>query len=102
MRDQSDREPLSGNVEGAPALGYDVWDWVDSDSSWRPLAPEECHWRYIGLRVLSLRQVLKYRDFGYLTERSPSRDRSDTLPLFPRVVATGQDQGHGMDAVPLP
>ena len=85
----------STNVEGAPTLVYEVWDWYYSAS----LVP---YWRFIGYRVLSLRQMLKYQDFGYHVERSHRRDRNGTLPLFPRLDSPGPDQGHGVDPVPVP
>jgi len=84
-----DRES-SWNVEGAPTLVYEVWDWYYSAG----LAP---HWRFIGYRVLSLRQVLRYQDFGYHVERSRSGDRRDLVPLFPRLDPTGQDERDRMD-----
>lgn len=97
MRDQSTREPSSANVEGAPTLVYEVWDWVDSDPQWRPLKPEQCHWRFIGYRTLSMRQVLKYAEFGYHVERSKSGDRGGTLPLFPRLGTTGPGSKDWLD-----
>lgn len=97
MRDQSDREPSTSNVEGSPTLVYEVWDWVTSDKHWQPLDPEECHWRFIGYRVLSLRQMLKYREFGYLVVRSKAGDRRDSTPLFPVVGAAQEYPPYGMD-----
>jgi hypothetical protein len=97
MRDGSEREPSTLNVEGAPTLMYEVWDWVDSDKSWKPLPPEACHYRFIGYRVLSLRQVLKYADFGYHVERSKGRDHCGTAPLFPRLGATGPGSREWLD-----
>lgn len=111
MRDQSSREPSTKNVEGSPTLVYEVWDWVDSDKHWKPLAPEACHWRFIGYRTLTLRQVLKYTEFGYLVERSPyasrnvggeTDDRGRTSPLFPRMGSAPLSEADRVDAVPLP
>lgn len=106
MRDQSTREPSAVNVEGAPTLVYEVWDWVDSDPQWRPLEPQDCYWRFIGYRTLSLRQVLKYAEFGYHVERSRNAsrdvarrgyDHGYTPPLFPRLGATGPGSRDWMD-----
>ena len=97
MRDGSDREPWCPNIEGAPKLMYEVWDWVDSDKHWKPLPPEECHYRFIGYRTLSLRQVLKYAEFGYHVERSKGRDHCGTPPLFPRLGTTGPGSRDWMD-----
>lgn len=76
---------------------YEVWDWVDSDARWQPLAPEACHWRFIGYRTLSLRQVLKYTEFGYRVERSKGRDPCGTSPLFPRLGSTGPGSKDWLD-----
>lgn len=102
MRADSTREPSSENVEGAPTLVYEVWDWIDSDPHWRPLAQEKCHWRFLGYRTLSLRQMLKYAEFGYHVERSNRSDRSGTLPLFPRLDPSGPGSRDRLDPVPVP
>lgn len=93
-------------MEGAPTLVYEVWYWVDSDRHWKPPPPEECHCRFVGYRTLSLRQVLKYAEFGYHVERSPSAtrdvagrgyDHGYTPPLFPRLGATGPGSRDWLD-----
>jgi hypothetical protein len=89
-----DRVPSGSNVEGAPTLVYEVWDWY--------YGPEGVHWRFIGYRTLSLRQVLRYQDFGYHVERSAAGDRRDSTPLFPRLDPTGQDARDRVDPVPVP
>lgn len=77
-----DRVPNGENIEGAPTLVYEVWDWYYS-------SPGPRTWRFIGYRALSLRQVLRYQDFGYHVERSRRDDRGGTTPLFPRLEASG-------------
>jgi hypothetical protein len=75
------------NVEGAPTLVYELWSYTRISHDWH----------FHGYHVLSLRQVQKYLDFGYHVERSHRSDRTGTLPLFPRLVATAKDPGHGLD-----
>lgn len=87
----------SANVEGAPTLVYEVWSWQRRRKDGTVLWPEEQYWQFHGHRVLSLRQVQRYLDFGYHVERSRSRDRSGTTPLFPRLGPTVPDQGEGLD-----
>lgn len=94
-----EREPL--NVEGAPTLVYELWIWEYRDSDGRVLWPEEQYWRFLGYRVLSLRQVLRYKDFGYHVERSLDRDHRSLVPLFPRLDSTEKDQGNGLDSLPV-
>lgn len=84
------REPR--NVEGAPTLVYEVWYHMD---------PDHLGWVFIGYRVLSLRQVLRYKDFGYHVERSLDRDHRSLVPLFPRLDSTEADSGNGLDPLPV-
>lgn len=92
MRDGSDREPSTANVEGAPTLVYEVW---------YHMHPDGLGWVFVGYRVLSLREVLRYQDFGYHVERSPSGDRRDSTPLFPRLDPTGEGARDRMDSLHL-
>jgi hypothetical protein len=78
----------SGNVEGAPTMVYEVWYYMH---------PDGLEWVFIGYRVLTLNQVLRYLSFGYLVERSTGHDRNGTLPLFPRLGTTSPDPSEGLD-----
>jgi hypothetical protein len=78
----------SGNVEGAPTMVYEVWYYMH---------PDGLGWVFIGYRVLTLNQVLRYLSFGYLVERNRACDRNGTLPLFPRLAATCPDPSEGLD-----
>lgn len=80
-------------MEGAPTLIYEVW---------YHMHPDGLSWVFIGYRTLSLRLVLRHQEFGYHVERSFSRDRNGTLPLFPRLDSATEDPGNGLDPVPLP
>lgn len=84
-------EPSTANVEGAPALTYEVWYRMHESG---------LGWVFIGYRVLSLRQVRQYLAFGYSVERikrgegDVARGKYDsgyTPPLFPRLGATETD-----------
>lgn len=90
------------NVEGAPTLVYELWSTAKRDEHGAVLWPEEQPWVFVAYRVLSLRQVLKYQEFGYHVERSHRRDRNGTLPLFPRLDSADQDPGNGLDPMPVP
>lgn len=90
-------EPHTSNLEGAPTLVYEVWSLAQRDEHGAVLWPEEQPWHFHGYRVLSLRQMLKYREFGYLVVRSKAGDRRDSTPLFPVVGAAQEYPPYGMD-----
>lgn len=89
------------NPEGAPTLVYELWSWPEEKPADHyydiDLAKPLALWHFHGYRVLSLRQMLKYREFGYLVVRSKSGDRRDSTPLFPIVGAAQEYPPHGMD-----
>lgn len=69
-------EASSENLEGAPTLSYELWRYHET-------------WHFVEYRLLSLRQVLRYEEYGYTVRRLVGH-RSDTLPLFPLLGSTGQ------------
>lgn len=96
-------EPWVPNIEGAPRVMYEVWSRQQRETpSGTVYWPGAGPWIFIGYRVLSLRQVLKYQEFGYHVERSRSGDRRDLVPLFPRLDSAEEDPGDGLDPVPVP
>jgi hypothetical protein len=99
-------DPVQGwersNLEGAPTRLYEVWSWQRRRKDGTVLWPEEQYWQFHGYRVLSLRQAQRYLDFDYHVERSRSRDRSGTMPLFPLLGSTGSGQADRLDEVSVP